>query len=191
MIREKYSYYKSALVAISVILFNTGCFHRLVPVSHVGKYEATSNETIYDVAPYGGVSLPGKWESGKYSKATRRQYFYREDTTTMVVTLGPCSQYPFSGEAATGYEFVQKYYEMEKSYQSGMSEQATQILASDSTSGYVLWKLHEDGIDQYYLCGVKRSGSEDCAYKVLTLKNRRIPQSQAVAMLKDIYTNSR
>ena len=175
--------------ACMLMLFsNSGCFHRLAPASGtVAPYDATANTTTYAVSPYGTVVLPGKWETGKYAKTSRQQYFYRADTTTLVVSLGACSNYEFGKGTVTDAVFINSYYNLEANYQIKLQDQTPVVLVTDNDARCKIWMVREDGIDQYYLCGTKDCACKECTYRTLILKNRRMPQAEAVALLKQIF----
>ncbi|MCF8450960.1 MAG: hypothetical protein K9G49_13895 [Taibaiella sp.] len=181
---------KSILVLVALLaLFLSGCFHRMAPGSKAGRYNQQSNNTVYTVTPYGSIILPGIWQPGKYNKASKQQYYYRADTTTLIVSVGPCSNFSFGKGEVTNFDFVKRYYETEAKFQMQLQEQTPKILVEDSIKKYMLWVVREDGIDQYYLCGVKDCACKECTYRTLTLKNRRLTEAQARALLTGIFMN--
>jgi len=171
-----------------VLISSSGCFHRLAPASGtVAPYNASTNITTYTVSPYGTVVLPGKWETGKYAKTSRQQYFYRADTTTLIVSVGACSNYEFGKGKVTDADFINSYYNMEANYQIKLQDQTPVVLVTDMDARYKIWVVREDGIDQYYLCGTKDCACKECTYRTLVLKNRRMSQAESVALLKHVF----
>ncbi len=171
-----------------VLISGSGCFHRMAPASGTSApYNASANTTTYSVSPYGTVVLPGKWESGKYAKTSRQQYFYRADTTTLIVSVGACSNYEFGKGKVTDADFINSYYNMEANYQTKLQDQTPVVLVTDTDARYKIWMVREDGLDQYYLCGTKDCACKECTYRTLVLKNRKMAQSEAVALMKQIF----
>jgi len=178
----------SFFFGVSMMLIVSGCFHRLAPAAVVtAPYNAATNTTTYTVSPYGSVVMPGMWEAGKYAKTSRQQYFYRADTTTLIVSVGQCSNYEFGKGKVSDVDFVQSYYEMEANYQIKLQEQTPIVLVTDTVARYKIWMVREDGIDQYYLCGTKDCACKECTYRTLILKSRKITKDAAVALLKQIF----
>ncbi len=181
---------KSMLVVVALVtVFMSGCFHRMAPGSKAGRYNQQDNNTGYTVIPYGSLTLPGMWEPGKYNKASKQQYYYRADTTTLIVSVGPCSNFSFGKGGVTDFDFVKRYYETEAKFQLQLQEQTPKILLEDATNRYMIWVVREDGIDQYYLCGVKDCACKECTYRTITLKNRRLSEAQVKALLTGIFMN--
>lgn len=178
------------VIVVSVAVFTSGCFHRMAPGSKAGRYNQQNNNTVYTVSPYGSLILPGNWEPGKYNKASKQQYYYRADTTTLIVSVGSCSNFKFGKSGEADYEFVKRYYETEAKFQMQLQEQTPKILLEDSIKKYMLWVVRENGIDLYYLCGVKDCACKECTYRTLTLKNRRLTEAQAKELLTGIFLNS-
>ena len=179
-------------VSILVVTGLNSCFHRLAPASKTeAQYDAKANSTTYTVLPHGNVILPGKWEAGKYAKTSRQQYFYRADTTTMIVSVGLCSSYEFGKGKVADADFINSYYNMEANYQIKLQEQTPVILESDSAARYKIWMVRADGIDQYYLCGTKDCACKECSYRTLILKNRKINQADAIALLKQVFASGK
>ena len=171
-----------------VFIISSGCFHRLAPASgNAATYNSSTNTTNYTVSPYGTVVLPGKWETGKYAKTSRQQYFYREDTTTLIVSVGACSNYEFGKGKVIDPDFINSYYNMEANYQIKLQDQTPVVLVTDMDARYKIWMVREDGIDQYYLCGTKDCACNECTYRTMILKNRRMLQADAIALLKQVF----
>lgn len=187
---------QALLLAPVLVLLTSGCGHKMAPATTStqpvgGTYKQNASSMVYTVNPYGSIALPGKWDAGKYAKASRQQYFYRSDTTTMIVSIGACSNQPFARDGIDGFEFVRRYYEAESKYQTQLLEQTPRVLIEDKENKYMLWTVHSDGIDQYFLCGVKDCACNECAYRSLTLKNRRLTEKQATKLLQDIFLGER
>jgi hypothetical protein len=176
------------LLLAVILILTSGCFHRMAPTSSGSvTYNKADDRTIYTDAPYGNVSIPGQWMSGKYSKASRQQYLYHKDTATLVVSVGPCSYYPFAKDGMEGYAFVQKYYEVESKYQTQMLEQTPTLLVEDKANRYMIWMVRQDGIDQYYLCGVKDCDCNVCTYRTINLKSRKYSAEKAKEFLREAF----
>ena len=175
-------------IAFFVVMLAVGCHPRMMPTSgSEGEYNASSNTTAYEVRPYGKVTMPGKWVTGKYNKATGKQFFYRDDTTTLSVVIAPCANMPYGKKGLEGYEFVQKYYEIESRFQTELQEQTPKLLVEDKDNRYMLWMVHSDGIDQYFLCGVKDCSCNECTYRSFNLKNRRLSEAASKRLLQDMF----
>ncbi len=179
---------KTVVTGLVVLVAVVGCQHRMAPTStYSGSYNASDNSTDYEVLPYGKVTMPGKWIAGMYNKTSRKQVFYRDDTTTLTVVIAPCASSPFSKDGMTGYEFVRNYYKVEAQYQTEFFEQTPKLLVEDKENRYMLWMVHSDGIDQYFLCGVKDCSCDECTYRSFNLKNRRLSEAQSKKLLQDIF----
>ncbi len=182
---------KALLFLFPVLLLLTACFHRMAPKTSGGTSQQTAQAMVYTVAPYGSVSLPGKWEAGKYLPSSMQQYFYRADTTTMIVTVNACRNYPFVKGGPEGFDFGKRDYEAETKYQTQLLEQKTVVLEENKENRYILWMVHADGVDQYTICGVKDCACNECTYRALTIKNRRLSREQCVRELKEILMSDK
>lgn len=169
-------------------LAGSGCHRRVMQPKKDVVYSESAGTTTYTEAPYGALVIPGKWDAGKYTKTSRHQYFYRADTSTLVAAIGPCKSLPFGKEHLEGHDVVKRYYDLEKSYQE-MQGQTTNLLLNES--GYMLWRAHIDGIDQYFLFGEKDGADNECVYRYLNLKTRKMNNEACVQFLKDIFINSK
>lgn len=175
-------------LAVLTIGILTGCFHKMAPSSPAaGTYNDSANKTVYTVAPWGAVTLPGKWMPGKYNKSSRQQYYYRDDTTTLTVVIAPCKNQPYAKGGLTGYDFVKKSFEIESRYQVQLLEQTPRLLVQDSANRYMIWTVRQDGIDQYFLCGVKDCTCNECSYRSFNLRNRRLTEAVAIKLLQDVF----
>lgn len=167
---------------------NVGCFRKMAPTSKSNViYNQQADATIYTVDPYGNITIPGKWDMGKYTKASHRQYFYHADTSTLIAAIDVCKNLPFGRDNAEGYEVVKKYYDLEIRYQ-GMQGTELKPVVEDPANRYMLWMGRIDGIDQYFLFGVKDCADcKGCMYTSLTLKTRKMSADAKVQFLKDIF----
>lgn len=174
-------------VAVIVSLAFSGCFHKMAPVS---KSDVTYNEqkdvTTYSVAPYGSLSFPGKWAMGKYNKSSRHQYFYHPDTSTLIAAIGPCKGLPFAKDNAQGYEVVKKYYDLETRFQALNSIELKPVV-EDEANRYMIWTARIDGIDQYFLFGLKDCACNECVYRYMVLKTRKMSVEAKKDFLKNTF----
>ncbi len=164
----------------------SGCFHRSAPGGKGGVYDSLTNRTTYTVEPWGSISFTGHWDGGRYNKTSHNQYFYRADTSTLVVSVADCKSLPFGKQGLEGYAVVKRFYELEQQYMS-MQGATPEIVIEDEAARYMIWKSHVDGIDQYSLFGLKDCSCNECVYRSLTLKTRKMSAEQKVAFLKDAF----
>jgi hypothetical protein len=179
----------SRAILLLVIIFPLfiGCHSKLVPQSPSDiHFDESAGRTVYSTTPWGVVSIPDKWSAGKYNKNTGQQYFYHNDTATLIVSVGACKSYPFGKDGTAGYDFVRKYYEVESKYNT-MLEQPTHIIEENEKDRYIIWTMRADGIDQYFICGVKHCTCNECGYRTIHLKSRKYSVHKAIEFLKDAF----
>jgi hypothetical protein len=182
--RAKYLHF---LLVPFFLLLLQACHHRMVPVSKSAIiYDQPTDRTRYSEDPFGTVSIKGKWDAGKYNKASHQQYFYHKDTATLIVSIGVCSAFPFAKNGLSGYDFVKKYFDVEAKYQA-MLEQKANLLVEDEANKYMIWVVRQDGIDQYFLCGAKDCSCNEPVYNAITLKSRKYDAEKAKAFLKETF----
>ena len=148
-----------------------------------GEYKADKNITEYFVMPYGEVSLPGKWEKGKYVSSARQQFFKNEDSVTIAISFGPANKYEFNRNGSLkGYDFVKAYYDWESDYfvKSGFE---TKIIETDQPNSYIIWRLWGQKYDTYFLFG-ERDGRV-CNYSVNITD--KWTEDEKIKFLKGIY----
>lgn len=122
-----------------------------------GEYDADKDITDYFVFPYGQVSLPGKWEKGRYESTSRHQYFYNQDSITIGIAFTPSNKYEFNSNGLLkGYDFVQAYYKWESDYFSTLGLES-KIIESDQSKPYIIWRVFGQNYDTYFLFG-ERNG---------------------------------
>lgn len=187
--------YNKAAVALAAIPFLlvllSGCHPKMAPVGKSDvKYDAQADKTVYTVDPYGMEQIPGQWMPGKFNPSTHQQYFYHKDTATLVVAIDACRNSPFY-KGAQGFDFVKKYYELESQYQSQLMEQKTELLKEDPQAGYIAWKMRQDGIDQYFLCGTKECKCGECSYRYINLKSRKYSQEKGLAFIISVFMSEK
>lgn len=182
--RSKILYF--LLLPLSLVLLQS-CHHRMVPTTEsMISYDQQTDRTRYSEEPFGTVSITGKWEAGKYNKASHQQYFYHKDTATLIVSIGACRNFPFAKHGLAGYDFVKKYYDVEAKYQA-MLEQKANLLVEDEANRYMIWMVRQDGIDQYFLCGARDCTCNEPVYTALTLKSRKYDAEKAKTFLKEVF----
>lgn len=186
----------SVIVSVSFIaaFFSllVGCHPKMVPSGKSDvHYEESTDKTTYSVEPFGRLSIGGKWMEGKFNPSTHQQYFYHKDTATVVVTIDACKNSPYYKKGIEGYDFVKKYYELEERYQSQLMDQKCELLTENSTDRYIVWRARIDGIDQYFLCGVKDCTCNECTYRLINLKSRKHDETRAKAYLTEIFMSEK
>lgn len=180
--------YWLGIAALATIL-NVGCFHRMAPGGHRAAYKETSDVTVYEESPYGIVEIPGKWEPGKYNKTSRQQYFYRADTTTLIAAISNCKSLPFAKKAGAGYDWVKGFYELEERMAKMQGNEMT-LLEDNTANRYRLWTSRVDGIDQYFLFGLKDCDCGEPVYRSLVLKTRKMTADEKRKLLVGIFMES-
>lgn len=173
------------LVAFSAVC-STGCFHRMAPGGHKAAYKEASDVTMYEEPPYGSIEIPGKWEAGKYNKTSHQQYFYRADTTTLIVAISNCKSLPFAKKAGENYDWVGGYYELEERMAKMQGNEMT-LITDDKANRYRIWMSRIDGIDQYFLFGLKDCDCKEPVYRSLTLKTRKMSAEEKRKLLVGIF----
>jgi hypothetical protein len=149
-------------------------------------YNDQKNTTTYTSAPYGSLSFPGKWAMGKYNKSSRHQYFYHPDTSTLIAAIGPCKGLPSAKDNAQGYEVVRKYYDLETRFQA-LNNIELKPLVEDEANRYMIWAARVDGIDQYFLFGLKDCACNECVYRYMVLKTRKMSEEAKVSFLRETF----
>jgi hypothetical protein len=176
-----------AMIVVASIMA-TACFHRMAPTGKGGTYNEQTNTTTYAAEPYGSIAIPGKWDGGKYNKASRNQFFYRADTSTFIASIGPCSSLPFGKAHLEGNDVVKRYFDLEVQFQAIQGTEP-KVLVDDAANRYKIWMSHIDGIDQYFLFGVKDCTCNECVYRSFTLKTRKMTADESVKFLQGIFLN--
>lgn len=193
-IRSHISIYFLMVITCSscATIFNKMKSHECKEQKRTVTYNYTNSDTstVYNALPWGKVTISGKWEMGKFNKASKQQFLYSADTATLIVTIAGTRSSSFGGKDDTGFTFITKYYDLESKFNAGYNEQTLTQLVSDKQTGYILWKVREDGIDQYNLCGVLPAKCEP-AFVTLKLKKRKITEAKATELLKAVYLNTR
>jgi hypothetical protein len=65
---------KYLYIILLPLLLLQACHHRMVPVSKSAiTYDQQTDRTRYTEDPFGTVSINGKWDAGKYNKASHQQ----------------------------------------------------------------------------------------------------------------------
>lgn len=189
----KRSFQGLPIVIFSVFsLLVASCHPKMVPSGKSDvHYDEASGNTIYSVEPFGKVSISGKWMEGKFNPSTHQQYFYHKDTATLVVTIDACKNSPYYKKGFEGFDFVKKYFELEERYQSQLMDQKAELLVENIQDRYKIWRVHMDGIDQYFLCGVKDCTCNECSYRLINLKSRKYDEAKAKAYLTEIFTSDK
>ena len=120
-----------------------------------GDYDAKKNTTEYFVLPYGQVSIPGKWDKTTYISSSRQQNFTNKESINLAISFGPCNKYEFNRDGALkGYEFVKAFYKWDSDYFVSNGLQC-EILESNSTKHYIIYRAFGRGFDTYFLIGEK------------------------------------
>ncbi|MBX2906314.1 MAG: hypothetical protein KF744_09775 [Taibaiella sp.] len=173
-------------------LLVTSCHPKMVPSGKSDvHYEESSDKTIYSVEPFGKLQIGGKWMEGKFNPSTHQQYFYHKDTATLVVTIDACKNSPYYKKGVEGYDFVKKYFNLESQYQSQLMDQKVEQLSENAQDRCIIWRAHIDGIDQYFLCGVRDCTCNECSYRLINLKSRKHTEAKATAYLKEIFMSEK
>ena len=182
----------SVSILAGLVFFLTGCHPKMVPAGKSDvRYEQQSDKTVYTVEPFGKLAIPGKWMEGKFNPSTHQQYFYHKDTATLVLAIDACKNSPFYKNGLEGHDFVKKYYDLESQYQSQLMQQKTELTTENAQNRYMIWRVHMDGIDQYFLCGVKDCACNECTYRLINLKSRKYDEARAKAYLTEIFMSEK
>lgn len=175
------------LAFFAACLAFAGCFHKMAPTTKSDiTYNDQNNTTTYRSAPYGSLTFPGKWAAGKYNKASSQQYFYHPDTSTLIAAIGPCKSLPSGKGNAQGYEVVKKYYDLETRFQALNSIELKPVV-EDEANRYMIWTARIDGIDQYFLFGLKDCACNECVYRYMVLKTRKMSAEAKIDFLKNTF----
>ena len=178
----------AALLFLSILFLLTGCGSSKQATSTIvgGDYDAAKNVTEYFVFPYGSVSLPGKWEKGKYDQSSRQQFFRNEESVVVAIAFGPFNKYEFNMEGSLkGHDFVEAFYKWESEFYKSAGFECT-ILENDSANPYLLFKVVGHDANTVFLYGEKNGGVSN--FSVQTAD--KWTEAEKVQFLKTLFLTS-
>ena len=175
---------------LSILLLLTGCGSSKQATSTTviegGDYDAAKNVTEYFVFPYGSVSLPGKWDKGKYDQSNRQQFFRNEESVIVAIAFAPSNKYEFNKDGSLkGHDFVEAFYKWESDYYKPAGFECT-ILENDSATPYLLFKIVGDDVNSVFLFGEKDGGVSN--FSVQTTD--KWTEAQKIQFLKTLFLTS-
>ena len=182
---------KFNLINISLLLaitfFLASCSTQRTSTLSDTNYNKTKNETHYSVLNYGSVTLPGKWKKTRYNVTSKQQFFKNRSSVEISVTLGRIDKYKFNKDGSlTGYNFIKAYYEDNSKYYVDSLKFNTQILESDSTNNFMIYRVYgqnEKGdYNVYFLQGVKKGNTSD----FMITSNHKWSESEKIKFLKNL-----
>ncbi|MBC7554956.1 MAG: hypothetical protein H7257_13380 [Taibaiella sp.] len=179
---------------IRVLLFITllGMFDSCSPSKRIttitsSSYDKNKNITTYIVLPYGSVYIPGKWTETRYNSSSRQQYF-KKDSATLSVAIGPAAKIEFNKQGLKGYPLVKGFYEWESQYQVNQLHLQVELLKKDSVTGYYMWRVHSGKVNTFQLfAGVDCNCATGGGYKTLTLTATGMTNEVLANLLETIY----
>lgn len=148
------------ILSFSLIAILTSCgTPKAVSTLVGGEYNEDKDVTEYFVIPYGQVSLPGKWEKGDYVSNSGQQFFHNQESVTIAIAFSNSSRgYEFNPNGSLkGYDFLKAYYEWESEYYSTIGLES-QIIESDQSKPYIIWRVYGQKLNTYFLFG-ERNGN--------------------------------
>ena len=180
----------AAPLFLSILLLLTGCGSSKQATSTTviegGDYDAAKNVTEYFVFPYGSVSLPGKWDKGKYDQSNRQQFFRNEESVIVAIAFAPSNKYEFNKDGSLkGHDFVEAFYKWESDYYKPAGFECT-ILENDSANPYLLFKIVGDDVNSVFLFGEKDGGVSN--FSVQTTD--KWTEAQKIQFLKTLFLTS-
>ncbi|PQJ09885.1 hypothetical protein CJD36_018355 [Flavipsychrobacter stenotrophus] len=151
------------------------------------NYDKKSDKTTYMVFPYGSVTMKGKWREGAYNHPSRQQYFRRADSLRLGVAIGSARKLEFYKEGMSGATFSNAYCEWETKYMKESLHQKTELIKTDNTHGYTIWRAYSDSVNIVQLCAASKCACNEPAFKTLTINTWKMTTQQVVQLLEEIY----
>ena len=178
----------AALLFLSTLFLLTGCGSSKQATSVIEgcDYVAAKNVTEYFVFPYGSVSLPGKWDKGKYDQSNRQQFFRNEESVIVAIAFAPSNKYEFNKDGSLkGHDFVEAFYKWESEYFKSSGFECT-ILENDSANPYLLFKVVGEDVNSVLLFGEKNGSVSN--FSVQTAD--KWTEAENIQFLKTLFLTS-
>lgn len=180
---------KIMAMAVTLLLWGTaaltGCISQKGITMVVScEYNAEENTTDYMVVPFGKVSIPGKWERGRYLSNSHQQFFKNQDSTSIAISMALTDSYEFNHSGTLkGYDFAKAFYDWESEYLE-KQKMMCGIEESDKENGYIIYKVTaEDDHERYFLYGERRG----VAHNYLVSIPGKWDRDQTVKFLRDMF----
>lgn len=180
------NYKPSTLVVLVWIMHVTSCSPKMISTIEGANYDRKMDVTKYIVVPYGAVTMPGKWEKGKYVPISRQQYF-KKDSVELSVAFGAVESFEFFKRGLREFAFVKAYYEWESTYQAKNLKQNIQFITADSVNNYIMWRTYSDKADIITLSAFRNCNCDAGAFQNFTINAVNGEQDAKVRFLKDLY----
>ncbi|MES2513803.1 MAG: hypothetical protein V4580_06635 [Bacteroidota bacterium] len=150
------------------------------------SYNSKTNTTQYIVFPIGSVSIPGLWTKERYNSVSGQQWFLNQDSIKLAVAFTTCNNYEFSKKNLKNLAFTKAYYEWDSNYLSERHQAKREIIVSDSIHEYIIWRLHNEHYDSYFLVGTQK-----CNVHVYEVVSSLWKEDQKIKFLQDLYVTKK
>ena len=179
-------------VFLLTIIVCVGCVVQRTSTIVSCDYNRKKNQTNYIVFPYGSVSLPGKWEKGRYSEVSTQQFFINSDSVIIAIAFGLYNKYEFNQDGAKkGFDFVRAFYEWDSDYFVNTYGLKQDLIEENEINNYIIWRLYGDynnsHWDTYFLFGENNGFVRN--YSIMTTDKWTVEQK--IEFLKGIYGNKK
>ncbi|MBP5501082.1 MAG: hypothetical protein J6Y05_10315 [Bacteroidales bacterium] len=143
---KKYFFY----VILAILLASCSSSNRISTLVG-GEYDPKKDVTDYFVFPLGEVSLPGKWEKTNFFEPANQQFFMNQDSIPIAIGFTTADKYEFNADKSLkGNDFVKALYDWDSGYWT-TGELKSEILETDSTKQYIIYKLYGPKVNTYVL----------------------------------------
>ena len=174
------------IIILFVLLQMAGCASNKMSTIVGGDYDEDKDVTSYFVLPLGQVSIPGRWEKTRYDKVSRQQFFTNQDSIIIALAFGRFDSYEFNTKGALkGYDFIKAFYEWEAEYfeSKGLERQ---LLESDSTKKYMVYRFYGQNYDTYFLIGERFGNVSNFSINA----TNKWPEKDKILFLKRLFLSS-
>ena len=174
------------IIILFVLLQMAGCASNKMSTIVGGDYDEDKDVTSYFVLPLGQVSIPGRWKKNRYDKVSRQQFFTNQDSIIIALAFGRFDRYEFNTKGALkGYDFIKAFYEWEAEYfeSKGLERQ---LLESDSTKKYMVYRFYGQNYDTYFLIGERFGNVSNFSINA----TNKWPEKDKILFLKRLFLSS-
>jgi len=174
------------IIILFVLLQMAGCASNKMSTIVGGDYDEDKDVTSYFVLPLGQVSIPGRWKKNRYDKVSRQQFFTNQDSIIIALAFGRFDSYEFNTKGALkGYDFIKAFYEWEAEYfeSKGLERQ---LLESDSTKKYMVYRFYGQNYDTYFLIGERFGNVSNFSINA----TNKWPEKDKILFLKRLFLSS-
>ncbi|MCC6369892.1 MAG: hypothetical protein IT236_02680 [Bacteroidia bacterium] len=166
-----------------------------VPSKHITTiesctYDDKTNQTTYNVLPFGAAVMPGKWTKTTFNKVSYQQHFKNADTISVSVAINQASNYPFYKPNMSSNEVVKAMYYWDAEYWAKQIGASTPLLKQDTLNHFLIWQILSDkngyDVNNYYLFGC-----ENGIVFTVFIATEKWNLTQKISFLQTVYSNKK